>query len=158
MDNIRAGLLGLLRGTPCRTFGSEIKVWMPHANSFAYPDFLVICGERRLRAGARDVVENPVLIGEVLSASTAEYERTQKFGFYRSIPELRQYVLAWQDKPRVEVFTLVNGFWVFKDYDSMDHVVSLDAVGVSLSMSAIYEDISFHAQDLVQGPPAAVTE
>jgi hypothetical protein len=50
----------------------------------------------------------------------------------------------------------VNGFWVFKDYDSLDHAVSIDAFGVSLAMSTIYEDISF--RDLVQGPPAAMTE
>ena len=73
-----------LRGK-CRAYQSDIKVWVEEAGTFFYPDVTVVCGERKFYKGRRDILENPILLVEVLSKSTEEYDKNDKFFTYQTI-------------------------------------------------------------------------
>ena len=131
---------------PFEAYGSDLKIWIPSRRRFFYADAIAIAGAPRYRDGHMDSIENPVLIVEALSPSTAEFDRSEKFRCYREIPELRQYVLISQSAPVVEVFTLRDRFWVYQDYSNMDASVELDSIGVSFPLTAIYKGVNFPPQ------------
>ena len=107
--NIGASLVYQLRGGPCRAFSKDMKVLCGpyHADSleglFAYPDLVVVCGAIQTHDQVRDVVLDPTLLLEVLSPSTAAYDRGAKFQRYRDwLPSLQDYVLVAQDRVQLD--------------------------------------------------------
>lgn len=89
--NVFAALRQHLRGTPCLPFIADMKLRVASADAFFYPDVMVTCDSRDRRADL--FVEHPQLIIEILSDSTAAYDRGVKFATYRQIAELQEYVL-----------------------------------------------------------------
>lgn len=137
---------------PCKTYGADLKVWVPKAKSFLYPDVSVVCGELRMKPGSKDAVENPKVVIEVLSDSIAHerYDRTKKFRLYKSIPELRHYVLIQQNEPWVDVFTADDrGFWFQREYTGLDSAIELEAIDLQLPLSAIYRKVDFTTTEAV---------
>jgi Uma2 family endonuclease len=84
-----------LRGNGCRAYMNDWRLHTP-AGLFTYPDVMLVCGAAALTHDSPETITNPVLIAEVLSASTGDYDRGQKFDLYRTIPARRDYVLADQ--------------------------------------------------------------
>jgi Uma2 family endonuclease len=135
---------------PCQAFGSDLKVWIPKAKSFLYPDVSVVCGELRMKPGSKECVENPKIVFEVLSDSTELYDRTKKFRLYKSIPELKHYLLIQQNEPWVDVFTADDrGFWYLREFTGLDTAVELEAIDFHLPLSAIYRKVDFAADEAV---------
>lgn len=93
-QNLAAGLRAALRGRGCQTFMEDVRLVMKENVYYVYPDVLVTCDP----ADRRDayLVRHPVLIAEILSPSTAEYDRTKKFANYQKINSLRHYLLVSQ--------------------------------------------------------------
>ena len=91
------------KGNNCLPFNSDVKLFIESTNSYVYPDSMVICGEIEESNENKDSVVNPILIVEVLSKSTADYDRGDKFYLYRQIPSFREYVLIEQKKHVVDV-------------------------------------------------------
>ena len=144
ISNVTRSLGNSLEASECTVVSSDMRVWIPAAKTFCYPDSLVICGQARFSGIRYDVVENPLVIVEVLSDSTETYDRGQKFRMYRSIPDLRQYVLISQNEPLTEVFTRdQQGFWLLREYAGLESVADLDAVQVQLPLAAIYRRVAF---------------
>jgi Uma2 family endonuclease len=137
-----------LRGTTCRYFASDTKVWAPEQSSFFYPDLSVVCGPAVYFGGGatmEDVIENPILILEILSPSAEKFDRGRKFRMYRSIPSLKQYVLVAQDEPRVELYSKdPNGFWIYSEYASLDAIADFSAIQVQIALAHIYEQVEFN--------------
>ncbi|MEL6271126.1 MAG: Uma2 family endonuclease, partial [Chloroflexota bacterium] len=94
---------------PCEVYQSEMKVYNRATGSFMYPDIAITCGEVEMDDNRRDILLNPTMIIEVLSPSTADYDRGTKFNHYQMIPSLREYVLIEQDKPEAEQRTRQSG-------------------------------------------------
>ena len=94
IGNIYAFLKSALRGKNARPFMSDLRLWIPRYRRGTYPDVMVVEGELVCTEGRKDEILNPVLIVEVLSKSTKDFDREDKFRFYRSIPEFREYVLV----------------------------------------------------------------
>ena len=132
-------------------YGSDLKLWIPKIRKYFYPDAMVGPVQPAEHGAAqRDAIENPVMIVEVLSISTAGRDRNEKFRSYQHIESLRQYVLISQQRSQVEVFSLRHGFWVYKNYAGLDETVDLDSIGVTIPMAAIYRRVHL--------PPIATTE
>src|SRR5256885_1751370 len=93
-----------LRGGACPALAIGIKVRMPDSRRFFYPDISVVCGEPQFHDDRTDVLLNPTLIVEVLSESTAAFDRGEKFQAYQQIDSLQEYLLIAQDKPIVEQY------------------------------------------------------
>ncbi len=133
-----------LGNSPCRSFGADLKIWIPKARSFLYPDVSVVCGAFRMKPGSTECVENPSVIFEVLSDSTERYDRTKKFRLYKSVPELKHYVLIQQNEPWVDVFTSdERGFWYQREYAGLDSAIELEALHLHLSLAEIYRKVDF---------------
>ncbi len=127
-----------LHGRPCEAHGSDLRIHIPATGLYTYADALILCGRPEFRDGVRDTLINPVVIVEVLSDSTEAYDRGEKFEHYRSIPTLREYVLASQKRPHVEVFTRDDsGAWVLRAYDATARVV-LASVDVTVAVDDVY--------------------
>ena len=93
-----------LRKTIYEVFPSDLRLWIPQYNRGLYPDLMIIAGEPLFSDNRNDEILNPCLIIEVLSPSTSGYDRGDKFRYYRSIPQLNQYLLVSQGEIRIESY------------------------------------------------------
>ena len=136
-----------LRGKNAEPFMSDLRLWIPRYRRGTYPDVMVISGEPVFNEGRNDEVLNPILIVEVLSNSTEDFDRTNKFRFYRSIPEFCEYILVDQYEFLVEQYLKnESGQWLFQEYEGESATISFASVGVQLSMSDIYEGVVIETQ------------
>jgi Uma2 family endonuclease len=129
-----------LRGGPCRVYISDMKLRAEAADTFYYPDVLVTCDPRD---HASDTYKaHPVLIVEVLSESTAAYDRGGKFAAYRTLESLREYVLADPAARTVDCFRRDEaGRWVLYAFAGKD-TLELASVGATLPLPEVFEDVA----------------
>ena len=132
-------LFAQLRTGRCRALGSDLRVRVLATGLATYPDVTVVCGPRETDPEDENSVTNPTLLVEVLSPSTAEYDRGEKFAHYKRIPSLRQYVLVSPDEPRVEVWTRAgDGGWAAVVSTDGD-VAELGSIGARLDVRELYQ-------------------
>ncbi|MDW8342665.1 MAG: Uma2 family endonuclease [Geminicoccaceae bacterium] len=147
--NLRVFLHPHLRRRGCDDFGSDVKVASPRGD-VTYPDLSVRCGPYDPNA---TTIEDPVLVVEVLSPSTAQRDLTLKRQAYESIPSLRVILYVWQDQPRIDVVRRgADGRW---DDDEPavgpDATLALPELGIEIPLAAVYEGVSFEE---AEGGPA----
>lgn len=137
--NIFATLKQRLRGTPCRPFVSDLKLLVQAANAFFYPDVMVSCDAEDLKN--QRFIEHPSLIVEVLSESTAAFDRGGKFAAYRKLDSLQEYLIVDIEARRIECFRrTTDNDWLLHDYvDNEDF--ELSSLHIKLSMAEIFEDV-----------------
>ena len=129
-----------LRPRGCRVFNSDARIRTPKSRSYLYPDATVVCGP--VERDQDDILLNPVVIVEVLSPSTADYDHGKKFAMYREIASFRDYLMVHTDSFWVEHYTKGdNGIWQFKEYEGMDGEITLASVGCTISMKSIYDGV-----------------
>ncbi len=158
--NLAAELREQLKGTDCRARAKDTKIKTGAFNleadarktkgMFSYPDIVVICGEPEYHDRHNDIVLNPAVVVEVLSDSTAEFDRTNKFTRYRMFnPTLTDYILVSQDKPFVERFVRQddNSWKVFYSV-GFGETVQIESIDCRLKLSEIYDRIEFSAETL----------
>ena len=120
-----------LLNTPCLVLSSDIKVRLEEANCYYYPDVAVTCDERDTST-TEDFILYPSLVVEVLSPSTAAFDRGDKFADYQTSPSLEEYVLITQSEIKIECFRLnAEGNWVSQTYRQGDELelMSIDFRG-----------------------------
>jgi len=146
--NLSRVLGTLLEGQPYELFHNDLRLWIPRYRRGTYPDVMVIQGEPVFNEGRSDEILNPMLIVEVLSKSTNNFHKEDKFRFYRSIPELREYVLVSQYEFLVEQYIKTeSNEWLFREYEGETATVSFASVGVQMSISEIYVKVVFETQE-----------
>jgi Uma2 family endonuclease len=135
--------LGLaLHGSGCKALPSDMRVRIPMTERYVYPDVTILCGPAQLE-GEADVLLNPRTIIEVLSPSTAAFDRGEKFTGYRSIPSVQEILFVSQDRPRIEAYTRqADDSWVLREYRE-DDALPLAALATPLPLGAIYAGVSF---------------
>ena len=142
--NIGAMAHGQLRGSHCRAFGNDMKVRTTPEGLFAYPDLSIVCGQRRFHDSARDVLTNPVALFEILSDSTALFDRGDKFLMYQDLESLRDFILISQKEPRIEHYVLQeSGLWLPILAVGLEASVTLSSAPVTLPLSEVYENVDF---------------
>jgi Uma2 family endonuclease len=152
--NITRVISQQLRGRPCEMYANDMRVRIVSRREYAYtyPDVVVVCGEPQFEDGHLDTLLNPTVLIEVLSESTERYDRGKKFGLYRSMESLAEYVLVAQDERRVEQYVKqTDGRWLLSDHRWPDDVVELASVQCSLALSEIYEKVALPPSDLREG-------
>jgi Uma2 family endonuclease len=146
--NIYAFLKYALRSKNQEAFISDLRLWIPRYRLYTYPDVFVIAGEPIFQGSRTDTVMNPCLIVEILSKSTQDYDRTDKFRYYRSIPDMQEYLLIEQYAIGVEHYArLEDGSWRFREYDAETSAITLASVGLELTMNDLYEGVIFEQQE-----------
>lgn len=122
--------------------GSDMRIHVEATGMYAYPDISVACPP--IEGEADDVISNPVLLAEVLSPSTADYDRGGKFAHYRQIPSLREYLVIWQSEARIEHHQRADeGHWILHDVIGIDAVLELTCFKLQLPLAEIYGKVTF---------------
>ncbi len=87
---------------------------------------MVVTGELEFLEGRRDTITNPLMIVEVLSKSTKNYDRDEKFAAYRTIPNFQEYLLIEQYTMHVEQYSKTdNNRWTFSEYEDSEQIISV---------------------------------
>jgi|UPI0004AFEF57 Uma2 family endonuclease len=127
---------------------NDVRLWIPQYCVFTYPDVMVIKGKPIYEGSSKTNVTNPLIIVEVLSQSTRDYDRTDKFEFYRSIPEFKEYILIDQDRFYVtQYFKQGDGKWIFNDYKGAESVLKLASDEFEISFQDLYERVDFELDE-----------
>lgn len=144
--NLYMALRVALRGTPCRVFIADMRLHVEAADAVFYPDVLVTCDARDRGPGSELAKRHPLLIVEVLSDSTAAYDRGRKFELYRRLPELQEVLFVAQDRMQLDLFRR-NGQGRWELYPAGEgESLRLESVGLDLAVAQVYQDV------LPQGP------
>lgn len=119
--NIYIGLSNAFRKhKQCEAFVTDMRLWIKARDMFTYPEVLVVCGKAEFYPGRNDTVANPAAIFEVLSESTKNYDRGEKFEIYRALPTLREYILIDQYRVHLEHFSKNGqGKWVLEEFEDL---------------------------------------
>lgn len=127
-----------LKRRPCQVFTSDMRVRVNQLGKYVYPDVTVVCGKPEFSED--DNLLNPVLIAEVLSPSTEDYDRGTKFLHYRAIESLRTYILIAQNRSSVEVYNLYpDGSWRLTQATGLDQTLHLPSIECDLALSDVYD-------------------
>jgi len=131
-----------LRQQKGKVYTENVRLWIPKFNLFTYPDVMLIAGEPIYYSESRTTVINPVAIIEVLSDSTRDYDQGRKFGFYRSVASLQEYILVEPEKPLVMLYRRgSNKEWSLHILEDETDLISIESVGAKISLQAIYEGV-----------------
>jgi Uma2 family endonuclease len=143
--NIGAELRQQLRqAKTCQGYESNMKVKINDLR-YVYPDMTVVCGEAKFADTSHTMLSNPTLIVEVLSETTANYDKGQKYDFYRSLPSVQAYLMLDQDRAHAMLYTRDKTGWHLEEYSGLDKTVPLEAIGCELALSEAYLNIEFDA-------------
>ena len=145
--NIASELHTRLRGGRCIVFANQMRVSIPTATSYFYPDVGVVCEEPCFEDDVFDTLLNPIVIVEVLSPSTEAYDRGEKFAHYRQLPSLQEYLLVAQDAVFVEHYRRQEKQWLFTDFQNLDETLALPSIECELPLQDIYERVTFPEED-----------
>ncbi len=144
--NVIAELRQQLKGKDCTAVPSDLRLWIESAKHYLYPDVTVVCGEPEFTDEHVDTLVNPRLVVEVLSKSTRDFDRGEKFTMYRTLPSFAEYVLIAQDRHHVEHFARqADGRWLLTDIDQVADTVSLTSIEGQLALAEIYDKVPLPA-------------
>jgi Uma2 family endonuclease len=143
VTNVAGELRAQLRPRDCRVYSTDLRVKVSATGLYTYPDVIVVCGEPRFDDEQRDTLTNPMVIVEVLSPSTQDYDRGAKFEQYRTIPSFTEYVLIAQDKFHVEhCMRQPDGRWMLAETNRVEDRIQLESIGAALALQDVYEKVN----------------
>jgi Uma2 family endonuclease len=142
--NLYILLKSSLKGKIYHTFYVDQRLWIPSVNLYTYPDVMVIPKPLEFQMGRKDTLLNPCVIAEVLSKSTQNYDRSEKFIAYRTIPTFREYLLIDQYRIYVEHYVQTSPHqWLFSEHDDPTGILTLSTVEMQIQIADLYENIDF---------------
>ncbi len=142
ISNLLVALYTTLKNQPYAVFVTDQRLWIPERRIATYPDIMVVSEPLTYQEERKDTLINPVLIAEVLSASTASYDREEKFAAYRSIATFQEYLLISQERLYIEQFQKEGDRWLFTAYES-DRIINLNSLGIQIAIADIYDKVNF---------------
>ncbi len=145
--NLSGTLNFYTKGQPYQVFIKDLRLWIPSKRVYTYPDVMLVAGKLEFAEGRKDTITNAVMVAEVLSESTEDYDRGGKFKLFRTIPSLREYVLIDQYEMHVEQFVKTDdNKWVLSEYDGTDAVLKLSCVEFEMVLADIYDRVDFESE------------
>lgn len=142
-DNIQGFFKTIFRSRGCDVFSESVKLEAIKNTYYPYPDVMVSCDERDKED--EYIVAHPSILVEVLSKSTAEYDKDFKLKKYKKIPSLQHYLIVSQYQCSVELYSRTNDpdLWLYQTYEEMSQVISFERLHFTMPVSAIYETVTF---------------
>ena len=145
--NLSGNLNFATKGQPYRVFINDLRLWIPSKRVYTYPDVMLVAGKLEFAEGRKDTITNAVMVAEVLSESTADYDRGGKFKLFRTIPTFREYVLIDQYEMHVEQFVKTDdNKWILSEYDGADAVLKLSCMEFEMLLGDIYDRVDFESE------------
>ncbi len=143
-DNLARKAGNQLENGPCRALTSDMRVKVNATGLYTYPDIAIVCDKPQFEDEAFDTLLNPRAVVGVLSDSTEKYDRGAKFGHYRQIPSLEEYVLVAQDRPLVERYVRRgDGSWVLTIFEGLSATFAFASIPARISLAEIYNGVEF---------------
>jgi len=131
-----------LKGKKCRPYGSDMRIHIEANTLFTYPDISIICGELETLNDDNWNVLNPAVIVEILSPSTRNYDRGEKFKLYRDIPTLKEYILVDSESVHIEIFRLnESNHWELEEYKAIKETLYIRTINANILIADIYEGV-----------------
>lgn len=144
IGNLFAALNFAFKGKPYEAFVTDQRLWIPRKRIYTYPDILIVKGELELQEGRKDTLTNPSAIIEVLSKSTQNYDKGDKFTAYRSIPSFQEYILVDQYSMHVEHYVKTEQRkWIFQEYDEVDNALVFASLPFEILLTDLYDKVKF---------------
>lgn len=143
--NVAASLHAQFRNRPCKVYASDMRVKVSPTGLYTYPDVVALCGEPQFDDEQKDTLLNPAVIIEVLSPSTEAYDRGGKFGHYRKLASLAEYVLISQEEPHVEHYVRrPDNQWLLSEASNLQDTISLPSINCAL-LADVYDKVEVGA-------------
>lgn len=143
VTNVVAELRGQLKEQACTVYSTDLRVKVSQTGLYTYPDVVVVCDNPLFDDDQKDTLTNPTLIVEVLSESTKDYDRGEKFEQYRTIPSFKEYVLISQDKHHVEHFVRQPDHrWLLSETNQLSDTIDLPAIDCHLALTEVYDKVA----------------
>lgn len=154
--NLIGVLFPQLKGKPCRALTKDTKVRSgpiltageTSKGLFSYPDIVVVCEEPKFHDAFEDVILNPTAIIEVLSPSTEQFDRGEKWTRYQTWnPTLRDYLLVSQNQPQIDHYArLDEGKWTYQRHVGLEATVTIASIGCVLKLADVYDRVTFRSE------------
>lgn len=146
--NLGAALNLALKRQPYEVFITDQRLWIPKKQTYTYPDVMVMAQPIAYAEGRRDTLTNPVAIAEVLSKSTKNYDKDDKFAAYRTIPNFQEYILIDQYTLHVEQYCKTDPKkWTFLEYDHEDDTLEFASVPFQIGLADLYDKVDFAIEE-----------
>jgi len=127
---------------PCKVYANDMRVKVSPTGLYTYPDIVAVCEQRHFDDEQKDTLLNPTVIIEVLSSSTADYDRGTKFEQYRTLDSLKEYILIAQDKYHIEHYVRqANHQWLLSETNDLQDMIELPSIQCSLAVSEVYDKV-----------------
>lgn len=140
--NIGAELRDHLKQRPCEVYTSDMRVKISHTGLYTYPDVVVVCEEPVFEDTDVDTLLNPIVLVEVLSKSTEDYDRGGKFEQYRTLTSLQEYLLVAQEQCHVvHYIRQQDSTWLLAEMYNIHDCVHLPAIRCDLLLSEVYAKV-----------------
>lgn len=143
--NVITALSVALERKPCKVYNSEMRLLIQRRRTYVYPDAMVICGKTEFQTGRTDVVTNPLVIVEVLSPSTREHDRIEKFALYKQIESVREYILVNSERMVVSILRRQGdtGKWTIDVLNHPDDVLLFESLDIEIPLAKLYSKVEF---------------
>ncbi len=132
-----------LKRQPYDVFSSDQRLWIPEVDRYTYPDVMVTRDPLELKPGRKDTVMNPILLAEVLSKSTEDYDIGDKFMSYRTIPGFGEYLAISQTRPQVAHYVKRDRGWLLNDAIGLEASLKLESIALEISLADLYDKVEF---------------
>lgn len=142
-----AKFLSLLEDEEYQIYIGDVRLWIEKYRRYTYPDVMVIKGQTIYEGKGKTTVINPLLIVEILSKSTENYDQNDKFDSYRTLPTLQEYLLVDQYQYYVKQFTKTEeNKWLLTDYRGKDAIVKLESINYEITLETLYKKVNFESK------------
>jgi Uma2 family endonuclease len=144
LSNIQGNFFNHLKGKPCKVLTSSQKVQAESNSSYCLPDIMVVCGDIQTLPKQPDVITNPVLIIEILSPSTQDYDLGGKYKLYRNIGSLTEYVCISSTENLVLKHNRKGkNFWTMTEFEQLEDTIWFESIDFQISMQEIFNGVVF---------------
>ncbi len=143
VTNLASELSRQLKDQPCEVYSCDMRTRIPNG-PYVYPDIVAVCSEPQFEDKGLDTLTNPLVVVEVLSNSTADFDRGTKFRYYRRIESMREYIVIDQTEPHIERhFRGTDAVWRLEELVGLSAVLTMESLGCAMSLSEVYFKVSF---------------
>ncbi|MDM8557682.1 Uma2 family endonuclease [Candidatus Parabeggiatoa sp. HSG14] len=140
--NVLAEIHTQFKKRPCRVYVNDMRVKVSPTGLYTYPDIVALCDKPRFDDAQKDTLLNPTVLIEVLSDSTANYDRGTKFKHYRTLDSLKEYLLVAQDEYHIEHHVKQeNNQWLLSETSDLQEVIELPSINCHLALIDIYDKV-----------------
>ncbi len=140
--NVLTEINSQFKQRPCWVYANDMRVKVSATGLYTYPDIVAGCGEYHFADEQQDTLLNPMVIIEVLSPSTANYDRGDKFKHYRQLESLQEYILIAQDQCHIEHYVRQSlGQWLLSEQTHLSDTLELPAIQCYLTLFDVYDKV-----------------